>query len=111
VPKLTLNVRCPECNHTIQASVTENYKDFIIFVCPKCHKNIVCYNNKVDVISDQCVKKLISKKHLQCCGVVETDAPAISESVTDKGLTKDTLIDLKILLETSVDVNDFISKI
>jgi hypothetical protein len=111
VPKLTLNIHCPECNHTIQASVTENYKDFIILVCPKCHKNIVCYDNKVDVISDQCVKKLISKKHLQCCGVVETDAQASAECGSGKGLTNDSLTDLKILLETSQDVNDFLSKI
>jgi hypothetical protein len=111
VPKLTLNIRCPECDHTIQASVTENYKDFIIFVCPKCHKNIVCYNNKVDVISDQCVKKLISKKHLQCCGVVETNTPALPEAGSGRALTNDSVIDLKILLETSQDVNDFLSKI
>lgn len=111
MPKLTLKISCPECHEVIQASVQDNCRDFLIFVCPKCHKNVVCYDNKVDTISDRLVKKLISKKHLQYCGVVETASPAVMERGSGEGLTRNSLIDLKILLETSRDVNEFLSRI
>jgi hypothetical protein len=111
VPKTTLKIRCPECGEVIQASVQDSYRDFLIFVCPKCKNNVVCYDNKVDVISDQCVKKLLSKKHLQCCGIVESSSSDTMEYGSGKELTSDSVVDLKILLETSQDVSDFIAKI
>jgi ribosomal protein S27E len=109
VPKLTLKISCPGCKNIIQASVT-NHSNFLIFICPKCHKNVACYDNKIDIISDKLVRKLISKKHLQYCGVIEVNNPT-PQLCPDKGLTVDFFTDLKILLETSQDVNDFISKI
>ena len=110
MPKLNLTICCPQCNHTVQASVKDNYRNFLIFVCPNCHRNVAYYDNKVDIISDRLVKKLMSKKHLQYCGVLENNV-AVMEHGSGKGLTRDSIMDLRILLETSQDVNDFISKI
>ena len=109
MPKISVRINCPECNLPIQASVVqEDYKDFLLYSCPRCQKNVVYYNNKVKIISDRILKKLISQKKLKYCGNLGV---APMEQGRGKGLTKESVTDLKILLETSKDINEFISKI
>jgi hypothetical protein len=96
---------------SINANVQEDYKDFLILVCPRCYRNVAYYNNKVDIISNRLIKKLIAKKRLRCCGSIDIPSQILPEHGFGKGLTVESLIDLKILLETSKDVDEFISKI
>jgi hypothetical protein len=106
----SVKINCPDCECPIQASIVKDQYKFLLYVCPDCKKNIIYYKNKVEIISDEILKKLVAKNKLSCCGKLSSTAPA-EEPDTRKGLTKDFLVDLKILLETSNDVDDFISKI
>jgi hypothetical protein len=106
--KSVVKINCPECNLPINAQVQGEYGKFLLYVCPRCKSNVIFYDNKVDVVSDNILKKLIRKKKLRYCGIVDSIP---METGRGKGLSKESVTDLKILLETSQDVDDFLSKI
>lgn len=105
--KISVKLDCPKCGFPVNASLEEDCRGFLLFVCPKCQSNVVYYNNKVDTISDFMVSKLIKNKKLKMCGILG----AQSGSRLGKLVDYDDIINLRIILETSLDVSDFLEKI
>jgi hypothetical protein len=106
--KKCLNLNCPKCSFQVKAELKVPFKKFILYICPECKNNVVYYNNKVDIISNRLVKSLIKRKILQICGDAVYTASDIKES--DK-ISKDDIINLKILLETEQDFDKIIAKL
>ena len=104
----SIKINCPGCDHHVMAEINNGIGRFILFVCPNCHKNVIYFDNKVDTISDKALKKLIRRGKLHYCGVIDSEGV---KKVESKEITPETVTDLKILLETSKSVDDFISKI
>jgi hypothetical protein len=92
-----------------KAEIKKKYK-FVIYVCPQCNSNIAQYGNKISIISNRIIKTLVRHKKFKCCGELyykKEEKPPI----TSPELTPDTITDLKILLETSKDVDSFLKNI
>jgi hypothetical protein len=118
--KTVLSLACPKCHFPARAEI-EKFRKFIIYVCPKCQSNVVFYDNKVDILSDEMIRYLKSKKKLRMCGnalfpvglekanssPVNPSPPSSSQEV----ITKDKIMDLKILLETEKDLGSLLSKL
>lgn len=105
VKEKTVKIECPKCKLAIGAKVQE-LRDFLIYICPKCQSNVVYYNNKVDIISDKLLRKLLKQKRLASCGQIE-----IVDHKPHMAITMDDVTDLKISLETSKSVDDFLAKL
>ena len=88
---------------------------YYLYCCPQCKSNVVFYNNKVDVISDRMVKYLKDSGRIQYCGDATFPKKRIKTTVVKQPLrgkiTRDQLVDFKILLETSANFDDFLSKL
>ena len=102
----TLKFKCPKCHYTIKAEL-KKFCDFILYRCPKCNRNVVYYNNKFDIISDKMVAKLRKNKKLK---LVSWASYPVHKSKSED-ITKDKIVDLKILMETEKDFNSFLAKI
>jgi predicted RNA-binding Zn-ribbon protein involved in translation (DUF1610 family) len=102
------NFQCPKCGFIARADIRKKYK-FVIYVCPDCKSNVVHYENKLSIISDRVVNSISQGKRFKRCG--EINLQKAVKIPTQQGLTKDSLIDLKILLETSKDIDTFIKSI
>lgn len=112
--KKTLNLECPKCRLSAQASLDSPYHRFIVYTCPQCHSNVVYYKNKVDILPDRLFKKLLKKQKLEFCGQIDFIPPKKRQrrKVSVRGpITQDDVLNLKILLETEKDTADFISKL
>ena len=111
VRNLTIEINCPKCRCPIKASIKRlGIKDFLIYICPECQGNVVYYKDKVDLISDRLLHKLFQKRKLKTCGVI--DGLQQSNPASDKKvITLGDVTNLKILLDVSKDVDDFLSKI
>ena len=105
--KVSLKLGCPKCGLPVNASIKEYCHEFLLFICPKCHSNVVFYDNKLDIISDQMVSKLIKNDKLKQCGVLSVKAL----SRPDDPISSDDIINLRIALHISKDVKDFLKKI
>jgi len=106
-----INLKCPQCRLTARAVLSEPHK-FIIYTCPKCLSNVVCYKNKIDTIPDRLFKKLLKKRKLTFCGDVSFAPPPKRQDRQVRGpITPEDVIDLKILLETEKDSARIISKL
>jgi hypothetical protein len=91
-----------------KAEIKKRYK-FVIYVCPQCNSNIAQYEDKISVISNRIIRALVKHKKFKCCGELYFKK---SEKVSrPQNLTDDVMLDLKILLETSKDVDSFIKNI
>jgi hypothetical protein len=100
--------KCPRCGFEAKAIIRERYK-FVIYVCPKCQSNVAHYKNKLSIVSDRLVNSLVKTKRFKCCGELSFESK--EKAPAGPGLTKDAITDLKILLETSKDVNTFLKKL
>lgn len=123
--KTNIQLKCPRCSLSAEAAVTEKMTSFIIYTCPKCHANVVYYENKIDVISDSLLKKLIRNGKLQSCGRVafkgrkrtvcvrSEKPPEVIEGAPPRTevINDDDLLNLRIVLETMDDPNDIIKYI
>lgn len=120
--KDTLNFECPQCHLPAEAVITEKYSKFIIYTCPKCRSNVVFYGDKIDIISDRLLRKLIVQGKLQSCGRVSfsdrkrsvrvrSDRPTNEPPPRSGPITKDDILNLKIVLETMEDSEDIINNI
>jgi hypothetical protein len=107
-----LVLACPKCHLRAEAVLDEAYHKFIVYTCPKCQSNVVFFKHKIDIIPDHLFKKLIKKRKLTFCGNVSF---LCSEGQPDRQIrgpiTKEDIIDLKILLETEKDSSGIISKL
>jgi len=116
--KTVLSLECPKCHFPARAEF-EKFHKFIIYICPKCKSNVVFYGNKIDIISDRMVNSLRKRKKLKACGNAlfpmdiddKFSKSPIKPLVSSEGITKDKILDLKILLETERDLGSLLSKL
>lgn len=107
---IVLKLICPKCGSPARAEVKKRLYKFFIYVCPKCRSNVVNYENKTDVLSDKFVNDLAKKYKLQYSG--KAIFPKITVKKPETGeITKDRIVDLKILLNTETDFDDLLSKL
>ena len=106
--KIIMNLKCPKCGFPAEAKIKRFIK-FVIYVCPECQSNVVIYDNKIGILSDQMVKYLMKRKQLKFCG----NASFIRPPKYQKGkvITHDKITDLKILLNTETDFDKLLSKL
>jgi endogenous inhibitor of DNA gyrase (YacG/DUF329 family) len=104
--KILVKLACPKCGSPVSAAVENGHHEFLLFICPKCQSNVVYYGNKLDIISNKMVKKLVKEHRLQMCGMLQVNTPEL-----DHTITFDDVINIKIALETSNSVDDFLKKI
>lgn len=102
--KIDVKLKCPHCNFPIKARVRKNFKGFLLYVCPRCNSNVVYYDNRIDIISNRLLKKILRQKRLISCGILHPYNKAPSESISS-----DDILNLRILLETTGDVEEFLS--
>lgn len=94
----TVIVCCPRCSLSAEAVLEQDYYKFIIYKCPRCGSNVVMYEDKIQVISNRLIKKLIKAGKLRFCGNISFKMPPHKPPITD-----DDILNLKILLETESD--------
>lgn len=104
--KMVSKLKCPKCGTEVRVEAT--YNKFFLYKCSSCKSNVVYFNDRIDVISDEMLSKIKKNKIFKCCGKATTTAII---KCADEVINSDLILDLKILLETSKDVEDFISKI
>ena len=118
-----LKIQCPKCKHSVEATLKKAFK-VIMYSCPECQSNVVFYDNKTDIISDAMVSKLRSNKKLTFYAMANKESspravstiPALPKKfrrpqIRRDSLSKEDIVDLKILLETEKDTGSFLSKI
>ena len=110
---MILKLRCPNCKSPARAEVKKKSYKFLIYVCPNCNSNVVYYNNKIDVLSDKFVEMLTKKNKLQFSGraIFPKKPRKPFKKANREEITKDNVLDLKILLHTEKDFESFLSKI
>jgi len=110
---MVLKLRCPNCKSPARAEVKKRSYKFLIYVCPNCNSNVVYYNNKTDILSDKFVEMLTKENKLQFSGhaIFPKKTSKAPKRAGHKKVSKDNIIDLKILLHTEKDFETFLSKI
>jgi hypothetical protein len=114
--KATMKFECPKCHTEAKAMLDPSYK-FLIYKCPKCQSNVAFYKNKLTVVSDNMINILMKKNKIKLCqtGSTVEEIPQKKISIKPVGcgdyITKDHILDLKILLETEKDFDSLISKL
>jgi hypothetical protein len=110
---MILKLKCPNCNSPARAEVKKKSYKFLIYVCPNCDSNVVCYNNKVDILSDKFVEILTRKNKLQYSGraIFPKKPKKLPKKIRRDDISKDNVTDLKILLNTEKNFESFLSKI
>lgn len=124
----SVNLHCPRCRLPGEAVLDESAFKCILYTCPRCHSNVVYYDNKIDIITDECLNKLLKKKKLQFCGNVtfkgkdekpkrrrplkkkEPSKTSLSHD-KEKPISKDDVLNLKILLDTEDDLDSILSQL
>ena len=98
-------VYCPNCSLPAEAVLEQSFHKFILYKCPRCKSNVVCYSNKISVISDNLVKKLLKQGKLKFCGSICFDTPPKKKPSTSRDgvISESDIMDLRILLETESD--------
>lgn len=105
-------LKCPKCNSPAHAKMDKKVYKFLIYRCPVCESNVVYYDNRVDILSDEFMKTLIKDENITYCG--DALFPKISpsnEKIIDKEITKDRISDFLILLNTERNFDKFLLKI
>lgn len=103
--KTEIELVCPNCDIHMKVFVEQKFRG-LLMICPHCFSNVVFYNQKLGVISDKLLSKLIKNDKLKACGIMNISRENIREAIT-----QDDVIDLKIDLETSKSVDAFLKKI
>ena len=99
---------CPKCGFPVDASFKKRPREFLLFICPDCHSNVVYYNKKMDTISNELVAKLINNKKIRFCGMVDVFN---THQGKRQPLTKEDVTNVKIALESSASVDDFLKNL
>ena len=106
-----LKLQCPKCHSPARAKVDKKIYKFLIYVCPVCKSNVVYYDDRVDILSDEFMNTLIKDKNLTFCGdAVFPKVVPSNSNLKDEPITTDRINDFKILLNTEKDLAKFISK-
>lgn len=106
--KTVVKLECPSCGYPAHAIIQPQTMKFLLFVCPDCQSNVVYYKHKLDIISDAMVNKLIQRnKLIECGNIANSETPPLNCHT----LTEDDIINLKIAIETSQSVEDFIKNL
>ncbi len=109
---MVLKLMCPKCGCGAQAEVIKKQYKFLIYICPKCDSNVVYYDHKTDILSDKFVELMTKKNILQFSGRAIFPKPKkSSKKVVGDGITDDKIVDFKILLNSEIDFDTFISKL
>jgi hypothetical protein len=108
--KVIFIFRCPKCRHPTRAEFRSKYK-FLIYKCPNCMSNVVFYDNRLDIISDQMIERLKSKRKLRKYANVFSSLPAKKPELKKTEITPDKINNLKILLETETNFDRIISQL
>lgn len=109
---ITVDLKCPRCHLSTKARIDENYYKFLIYTCPKCGSRVAFFDNKLRIISDRLFQKLVNKNKLQYCGDISFKKKKIRYKNDFKEfITKDDILNLKILLETEQDSGSVLSKL
>lgn len=109
--KVYLKLQCPKCHSPARAQVNKRVYKFLIYVCPTCKSNVVYYDDKIDILSDDFMNTLMKDKTLTFCG--NALFPKITPSnsnLSDEKITQDRIVNFQILLNTEKDFQAFISK-
>ena len=105
-------LECPKCKLPSRAILNKKFNKFIIYTCPSCKSNVVYYGNKVDIISDKLLNKLIKGRRLKFNGAVHFMGKEYTMGLKKRNrITEDDILNLRILLETEEDTNRIISKL
>jgi len=99
--KIQVKVKCPQCGLNAKAQL-KDYKKFIIYKCPGCKENVVCYKDKIEIISEKLIRKLLRKGALVSCGDILFKNPDYKDKEREP-ITKDDIINLRIMLETETN--------
>jgi hypothetical protein len=113
---------CPTCGLYINTTTVLNdaNREFFMYVCPKCESNVVYYQNRIDVISDKLVASLFDNKLVTPRGPKNKSKPEKQAKVvkktkkikkTDHHISDDDVLNLRIDLELSESVDDFLKNI
>lgn len=97
-----LRINCPGCDFFIDTNVEKDPNFFFIFSCPDCGHNVVYYNKKVDIISDELLNRLIDNDEISPHIFTVLDVPVINN---------DDIAHLKEALETTKTVDEFLRKV
>lgn len=109
---VSIKIKCPRCHLAAEAVLEHTFHKFLIYTCPQCRSNVVYYRNKIDVISDRLLRKLLKRGKLRHCGNVSFVEKSlrkrrlrgdIEEEAPRNSITPDDVLNLKILLETEDD--------
>ena len=106
----TIHLICPKCQLPALAELDKDFKKFVIYTCPRCRSNVVCYENKMEVLSDRLVNRLLKSGRLEFCGEVSFHNFRSRRLRTDP-ISGDDVTNLRILLETESDSAKIISRL
>jgi len=106
---VSLDIHCPKCKLPARAILEGKCHKFLLYTCPKCRSNVVYYNDKIDIISNKLLFKLVRKNKLQFCGNIFFNKT--KKKPIKKIITEDDITNLKILLENCKDVQEVINRI
>jgi hypothetical protein len=109
--KIINDLVCPKCRIHAEMVVKPGKYSFLLYTCPRCLSNVVYYKNKLSVISDRLVTKLIRQRKIRTCGTIDVKKELSGRKNDRKAITEEDIKNLKILLETEPDIDKIISKI
>ena len=105
--KTKIKVECPKCGYPINTEVTHKTWTFMLFICPDCHSNVVYYDKKTDIISDELVAKLVRENKIKISGITHIHrSDGKRQPITNEDVSQ-----LSSLLKDSSTIDDFIRKI
>jgi len=100
--KEKLRIQCPKCAFSVETEIKDEPKFFRLFICPNCRINVVYYDNKIDIISDRLLNKLIKAKKVK---------PRGRFNIPKKGaLNKEAIANLRATLQSTKSVEEFLRK-
>lgn len=106
--RTTVQICCPNCGLPAKALLKQGYHRFLLYTCPGCNRNVVFFKNRVELISDRMLTKLLKRNKLQRCGdmIFKSSRPERDAPISENDIT-----DLRILLNSSQDSKDILSKL
>lgn len=102
-----VSLECPRCTCSVKALVDPDCV-FVLYKCQKCKSNVVFYEGKVDVISDQLIIKLLARKKFRLQSNKKSSNKTLKQPTV---ITEEQIENLRHLMATEKDFNSFLNKI